>query len=156
MIDEVDFRKPELVDLRLHGCRQRRKGIQQTHQAWCKEAFAQTAISGRRIADGEAPLSRTWLGLTYAVCGDTTRARQKLAELHAIAEKRYLDPSTFASIHASLGEMNDALRYFQKALDDRSPEMVYAMVAPTLIPQLGKSAEYLRMVEKMGFPRTDK
>jgi Tfp pilus assembly protein PilF len=118
----------------------------------CKEAFVQTAISERRIADGEAPQSRTWLGLTYAACGDTTRARQKLAELHAIADKRYLDPATFASIHASLGEMDEALRYFQKALDDRSPDMVYAMVAARLIPQLGKSAEYRRMVERMGFP----
>src|SRR6185369_1687641 len=108
------------------------------------------------IADGQAPLSRTWLGVTYAVCGDTTHARQKLAELHAIADKRYLDPSMFASIHASLGEMDEALRYFQKAVDDRSPEMVYAMVAPRLTPQLAESAQYLRMVEKMEFPRTDK
>jgi hypothetical protein len=52
--------------------------------------------------------------------------------------------------------MDEALRYFQKALDDRSPEMVYAMVAPTLIPQLGESAEYRRMVEGMGFPLTEK
>jgi hypothetical protein len=48
--------------------------------------------------------------------------------------------------------MDEALRYFQKALDDRSPDMVYAMVAARLIPQLGKSAEYRRMVERMGFP----
>jgi hypothetical protein len=30
--------------------------------------------------------------------------------------------------------------------------MVYAMVAPKLIPQLGKSGQYRRMVEGMGFP----
>jgi TolB-like protein/Tfp pilus assembly protein PilF len=118
----------------------------------CKEAFVQTAISERRIHDSEAPLSRAWLGQTYATCGDVTRARQKLAELRETAEKRYLDPAVLATIHASLGEMDEALRYFQKALDDRSPDMVYARVAPKLIPQLGKSAEYRRMVETMGFP----
>jgi hypothetical protein len=46
--------------------------------------------------------------------------------------------------------------YFQKAVDDRSPDMVYARVAPRLIPPLGESAEYRRMVEKMGFPGTGK
>jgi len=122
----------------------------------CKEAFVQTAIAERRIADSQAPLSRSWLGSTYAVCGDTARARQKLAELHAIGEKRYLDPTPIAAIHASLGEMDEALPLFQKALDDRSPDMVYARITPWLIPQLGKSAEYGRMVERMGFPRTDK
>ena len=118
----------------------------------CKEAFAQTEISERRIAGGQGPLSRSWLGQTYAVCGDVTRARAKLAELHAIGDKRYLDPTTFASIHASLGEMDEALRLYQKALDDRSPDMVYARIAPRLTPQLGESAEYRQMVERMGFP----
>ena len=118
----------------------------------CNEAFVQAAIAERRIVDSQAPLSRSWLGSTYAVCGDTARARQKLAELHAIGEKRYLDPTPIATIHAGLGEMGEALPLFQKALDDRSPDMVYARIMPRLIPQLGESAEYRGMVEKMGFP----
>lgn len=47
-------------------------------QRKCKDAFVQTEIAERRIAGGAGVLSRSWLGATYATCGDTTRAGQKL------------------------------------------------------------------------------
>ena len=47
-------------------------------QKKCEEALAQAEIAERRIAGGAAPLSWSWLGATYATCGDTARARQKL------------------------------------------------------------------------------
>ncbi len=50
-------------------------------QGKCTEALAQAEVSERRIADGGAPLSRSWLGATSAICGETARARQKLDEL---------------------------------------------------------------------------
>ena len=118
----------------------------------CKEAFVQTEISEHRIAGSQGPLSRTWLASTYASCGDSTRARQKLAELHAIAEKRYVDPAAFAAIHASLGEMDEAMRWYQKALDERSPDMVHALIMPRIIPQLAGSKEFQALVGRMGFP----
>jgi len=47
------------------------------------------------------------------------------------------------------------LPLFQKSLDERSPDMVYARIMPKLIPRLGESAEYRGMVERMGFPEGD-
>jgi len=70
----------------------------------CKEAFEQTEISERRIAGSAGVLSRSWLGSTYATCGDVARARQKLAEMHAIEAKQYVDPVTFADVYANLGD----------------------------------------------------
>jgi TolB-like protein len=121
-------------------------------QKKCKEAFVQTEIAERRIAGGAGPLSRSWLGSTYATCGDIVRARQKLAEMHAFEATRYVDPATFAGVHASLGEMDEALRWFQKAFDDRSPDMVYARISSRIMPQLAGSAGYQAIVARMGFP----
>jgi serine/threonine-protein kinase len=118
----------------------------------CKEAFVQTEIAERRIAGGEGPLSRSWLGSTYATCGDGKRARQKLSELHAIAAKRYVDPATFATIHASLGEIEEAMRWYQKALIDRSPDMVYTKVVGQMTPQLAANPEFQAILERMSFP----
>jgi hypothetical protein len=84
------------------------------------------------------------------------RARQKLAEMHAIEASRYVDPATFAAVHANLGEMDEALRGFQKALEDRSPDMVYAMIASRITPQLASSAGYQAIVSRMGFPQPAK
>jgi hypothetical protein len=121
-------------------------------QKKCKEAFVQTEIAERRIAGGAGPLSRSWLGSTYATCGDIVRARQKLAEMHAFEATRYVDPATFAGVHASLGEMDEALRWSQKAFHDRSPDMVYARISSRIMPQLAGSAGCQAIVARMGFP----
>jgi Tfp pilus assembly protein PilF len=58
-------------------------------QGKCQDAFVQAEIAERRIAGGVGALSRAWLGSIYATCGDVTRAREKLGELHAFEAKRY-------------------------------------------------------------------
>jgi Tfp pilus assembly protein PilF len=118
----------------------------------CKAALAQAEIAERRIAGGAAPLSRSWLGATYATCGQTARARQKLDELHALEAKQYVDPVTFAEIHSGLGEMDAALRYYEKAFEDRTPNMVHARSVLAFSPELTGNARYREIVERMGFP----
>ena len=62
------------------------------HQKKCKEALAQAETAEVRIAGGVAPLSRSWLGYTYAICGETARARKALEELHALAARAVRGP----------------------------------------------------------------
>ena len=122
----------------------------------CKDAFAQTEIAERRIAGGAAPLSRSWLGVTYATCGESARARQKLDELHALEKTQYVDPVTFAAIHSALGEVDAALRWYEKAFEDRTPNMVYALIAPRFSPELAGNLRYKAIVDRMGFPQPAK
>jgi Tfp pilus assembly protein PilF len=119
----------------------------------CEEAMAQCAIAEARIAGGAAPLSRSWLGANYALCGETARARQKLDELHALALKQYVDPVTFAGVHGALGEMDAALGWYEKALEDRTPNMVYASVARRMYPELTGNPRYEAIVRRMAFPQ---
>jgi serine/threonine-protein kinase len=121
-------------------------------QKKCKEAFAQAEIAERRIAGGAAALSRSWLGASYATCGETARARQKLDELHALEEKQYVDPVAFAEIHSALGDMDEALRRYEKAFEDRTPNMAYALIGPRISPELVGNARYDAIVRRMGFP----
>lgn len=118
----------------------------------CAEALAQAEIAERRIAGGAAPLSWSWLGVTYAACGDTARARQKLDQLHALEAQQYVDPVTFADIHCALGEVDEALRWFEKAFADRTPNMVYAAILPGINPALAGNARFGAIVERMGIP----
>ena len=120
------------------------------------EALAQAEIAERRIAGGAAALSRSWLGATYAICGETARARQKLAELHALAEKQYVDPVTFADVHICLGEVDEALRWYEKAFEDRTPNMAYASIMPRIDPGLAGNTRYEAIVHRMGFPEPRK
>jgi eukaryotic-like serine/threonine-protein kinase len=121
-------------------------------QKKCGEALAQTEISERRIAGGAAALTRSWLGATYAMCGETARARQKLDELHALEAKQYVDPVTFADVHSALGEPDEALRWYEKAFEDRTPNMAYASIGPGISPELAGNPRYEAIVRKMNFP----
>ena len=125
-------------------------------QKKCKEAFDQAEIAERRIAGGAAPLSQSWLGVTYAICGDGARARRKLAGLHDLEAKQYVDPVTFAAIHSALGELDEALRWYEKAFEDRTPNMVYASIMPRLSPEIAGNARYQAIVDRMGFPKPPK
>ena len=120
----------------------------------CKEAFAQAEIAERRIAGGAAPLSWSWLGVTYATCGDVGRARDKLEQLHALANKQYVDPVTFAEIHGALGDVEEALSWYEKAFADRTPNMVYAAILPRLSPHLAGNQRFDAIIDRMRFPRS--
>jgi TolB-like protein/Tfp pilus assembly protein PilF/predicted Ser/Thr protein kinase len=121
-------------------------------QKKCPEALAQAEIAERRIAGGAAPLSRAWLGFTYGICGETVRARQKLEELHALSRERYVDPSLYAEIHSGLGEADEALRWYEKAYEDRTPSMAYASVMSLIDPGLIGNPRYEAIVRRMAFP----
>jgi hypothetical protein len=85
---------------------------------------------------------------------ETARARQKLDALHALEAKQYVDPVTFAEIHCALGEMDETLRWYEKAFADRTPNMVYALIGPRINPRLAGNARYQSIVDRMGFPQT--
>jgi len=122
-------------------------------QKQCSEAFAQAEIGERRIAGGVTPLCWSWLGVTYATCGDAVRARQKLDQLHALEEKQYVDPVTFAAIHGALGEMDEALGWYEKAFADRTPNMAWAAILPGVSTELVGNARFQAILDRMGLSK---
>jgi hypothetical protein len=95
---------------------------------------------------------RDRLGSTYATCGDVTRAREKLGELHAFEAKKYVDPETFADIHAILGELDEAVRWYRQAFEGRSPDMAFAQVGSRLNPRLAADPGFRAILDQMAFP----
>ncbi len=122
-------------------------------QKQCKEAFLQADNAETKIAGGRAPLARSWLGAVYATCGDTKRAREKLAELHALEKTAYVDPVTFATVHSSLGEIDEAIRWYEKAFNDRTPNMVAAALIPKFDTELRNAPGLQAIIDRMGFPK---
>jgi hypothetical protein len=54
-----------------------------------------------------------------ATGGDNARARLKFSEMLVLGAKRYIDLATSASVYASLGEVDLAVRFYQKAVENR-------------------------------------
>ncbi|HEY5308523.1 MAG TPA: hypothetical protein VIK97_08455, partial [Casimicrobiaceae bacterium] len=122
-------------------------------QKKCTEALAQAELAEQRLAGGVAPLCWSWLGVTYATCGDFARARQKLEQLHALEKKQYVDPVAFAQIQGALGELDEALDWYERAFADRTPNMAFAAITPGFSPELVGNARYQAIVDRMGFPK---
>jgi eukaryotic-like serine/threonine-protein kinase len=74
------------------------------------------------------------LGHTYAVAGKTVQARRILAELKAAEGERYVPAYWFALVHAGLGEREQALRYLERAFEERSTILAYLLIDPRLAP----------------------
>lgn len=68
--------------------------------------------------------------------------------------KRHLQGNAGSPIHGALGEMDDSLRWYEKAFADRTTNMVYAPIMPLLSPELAGDVRYQAIVDHMGFPPT--
>jgi serine/threonine-protein kinase len=74
------------------------------------------------------------LGHTYGVAGRTAKARAILAELQKASAERYVPAYWFALVHAGLGERDQALRYLERAFEERSTILAYLLIDPRLAP----------------------
>jgi tetratricopeptide (TPR) repeat protein len=89
------------------------------------------------------------LGHAYAVAGKTSRARTVLAELRSAGAKTYVPAYWFALVHAGLGERDQALRYLERAYEERSTVLAYLMIDPRLAP-LRKDPRFVALERRLG------
>ena len=70
------------------------------------------------------------LGSAYAAAGNRAKAMGILQELQDRAERETIDFSSFAAIYASLGDVENALTYLEKACDARGMSGVMVNMDP--------------------------
>jgi tetratricopeptide (TPR) repeat protein len=92
---------------------------------------------------GNSAYMRAHLAYGYAVAGDRPNADALRRELQRESEGRYLAPYHMALIAAGLGETDEALRWLEKAFDDRSGWLMFLAVEP----------EFDALRQAPGFPR---
>lgn len=120
-------------------------------QGKCGDALIQAETVERAIAGGATPLNDSWLGITYALCKQPALAQRKIAELRELEKTQYVDPADFAQIHLALGDIDLAMQLLEKAFEDHSPLMVYALLLQRE-PQLRDHPRMKALIERMRFP----
>jgi hypothetical protein len=70
------------------------------------------------------------LGRTFALAGRKKQALEVLRKLEAYAKERYVSPLEFAWIQFALDETDRGFRWMQKALEDRSFDLISIKVDP--------------------------
>lgn len=97
-----------------------------------------------------SPLTLGFLAIGKALAGQTEEARQVLAEMEKIADKRYVCAYEIGSGYAILGDNDRAFYYLQKGLDDRADCMAWLHVEPWL-ESLRSDPRYQEILDAVGF-----
>jgi serine/threonine-protein kinase len=86
------------------------------------------------------------------VVGQTEQARRLLQRLGHPPEGIWLDPAVMAQAYAGLGDINRAVEWSQKGIEERSPNMVYMKVGAHFDPARG-DPRFQALLSQMNFPR---
>jgi TolB-like protein/lipoprotein NlpI len=89
------------------------------------------------------------LGHAYALAGNVAKARLVLAALRHAAAKSYVPSYFFAVVYAGLGERGEALRYLERAYQERSTVLAYLLIDPRLAP-LRTDPRFLELARRLG------
>jgi serine/threonine-protein kinase len=98
---------------------------------------------------GGDPLGAGMLGAIHARAGRIGEARGQLEQLHDLALKRYVPPSSIGWIHLGLGEMDTCFEWLEKAVEERDGMIFHLNVDPFYEP-LRTDPRYHALLRKMG------
>jgi serine/threonine-protein kinase len=110
-----------------------------------------------RVADAIATLEpilgaslnrRASLGHAYAIAGKVGQARTVLDTLRAADARSYVPAYYFALVHTGLGERDQALRYLERAYEERSTVLAYLLIDPRLAT-LRDDARFLALARRL-------
>ena len=99
--------------------------------------------------DPANPFIIAWLGNLYGLAGHRAEALQCLRDLEMLRQKQYVQPYNFVIVHAGLGEKDQAFRYLDQAVRERSDELVFVRVDPALDPLRG-DPRFAAVLQQMG------
>jgi eukaryotic-like serine/threonine-protein kinase len=107
------------------------------------------AIALLEPISGSSFLRKSSLGHVYAVAGRTAEARSILDTLRRAATSRYVPAYWFALLHVGLGQRDSALRYLERAYEERSTVLAYLLIDPRLAP-LRDDPRFLALSRRLG------
>jgi len=119
--------------------------------AWIyvQKGMYEEAIAQYQKLKGDIPDVLAMLGAAYAVSGQRGKARDVLAELKEISQRRYVPPVFVAAIYTGLGDKDQAFAWLEKAYEDRDESFVGLKVLPLFDP-LRSDQRFADLLRRMG------
>jgi serine/threonine-protein kinase len=99
----------------------------------------------------QSPLVQAALGRTWALSGRRKEATGILEELLNLRGKRYVSPFEIGLLHFALDEIDEGFGWVEKAVQDRSYELISIRVDPRLEP-LKDDPRLQRLIGQLGLP----
>jgi eukaryotic-like serine/threonine-protein kinase len=87
----------------------------------------------------------------YASIGDNRQARLLLERLERPPAHIWLDPAAMSQVYAAIGDVDRSLQFLQKALEERSPLMIYLKASPFWDP-VRQDQRFQAALRQLHFP----
>ncbi len=122
-------------------------------QSLLQKGFFPQAIAELREAQrisGGSTVCEMALGHAYAVSGNRAGAMQSLAKLNSVASKgQYVPALYFAAIYTGLGDRNQAMKWLEKAYEERTEYLIFLKVEPMADP-LRDDSRFKDLLRRVG------
>jgi len=92
------------------------------------------------------------LGFAYAATGNRAEARKILARLTKLNQQGLVPSGSIAILYGSLGELDKAFAWIDKAYEERDPELTYIKVPGRRFEPLRHDPRFQELVRRMGLP----
>jgi eukaryotic-like serine/threonine-protein kinase len=88
----------------------------------------------------------------HAAVGHSEEARRLLRIVEKPPPGVWLDPVVMANIYGALGDIDRAMAWYQRGLDERSPNMIYMKSGPTF-DAARSDPRFQKLLDRMNFPQ---
>ena len=86
------------------------------------------------------------------LAGRRGEAMKILKQLASLSRRRYVSPFDVALVYVGLGEKDAAFNWFEKAVGDRSPDLVF-LKWDDKITSLRSEPRYSELLRRIGLPQ---
>jgi tetratricopeptide (TPR) repeat protein len=93
------------------------------------------------------------LGHAYAVAGRRAEAQKVIVELQETAQRKYVSPYDVATIHAGLGDQEQAFVWLEKAYEDRSGWLGLWLKVDPKFDDLRRDPRFEDLLRRVGHAR---
>jgi serine/threonine-protein kinase len=110
-----------------------------------------TLEAGHRYAEGDATLEG-FLGWAHGRAGNRDRALQIVRQLEARRAASYVNATCIALVHQGMGDLDEAMRWYAQAYEDRATDCCSYALAPHFDAMRGdpRFQELVRLIESGG------
>ena len=112
---------------------------------------ALAAAEAVRELEKDSPTGLVLAGLAHAAAGRSTEAGAILDQLARLAGRQYVSPVHLATLSAYLDDREEALRWMEKAFDERATDLRFLKVDPLLDP-IRSHPRFPELLRRMNFP----
>lgn len=127
--------------------------MNKARDGYYKEALEAAARVEEMTSGWGSALLQSWLAYIYKLSGKPELVQRALNRTLEHVEREYVDPYAVATIYAAMEDYQNAFKWLEKAVDEKSPMTVYIRMFQIWFPPMAEDPRFKTLVERMKYPQ---